>query len=154
MGHVSLCYWNSDQTCRHPKVGNTPASPERCNQCVYFKKRMGEAATAQPQVPVQLSWAEKAKSYVQAEVSLVTDGPLDKDEYLLRLEVCNACPMLKPAEEPDKLGWCTGCSCPMWGRSELTVKARMPKATCPQSKWNGDSARAPLPEGLRGAINA
>lgn len=154
MDHVSLCYWSQDGVCRHPKIGNSPATKERCGQCAHFKLRkmdgVQDAIEARKLVPL----AQRAKSWVKAEVSVVTDPPLQPAEYLLRLEVCNACPNLKRAKEEDKLGWCTKCGCPEWSRSELTVKARMPKATCPLAMWNESSQRLPLTDTLRGAIHA
>ena len=154
MDHVSLCYWSQEGMCRHPKIGNSPATSERCGQCAHFKPRKvaesGDLVESRKVKP----FAQRAMSWVKAEVSMIADTPLQPAEYLLRLEVCNACPELKRAEEEDKLGWCTKCGCPEWSRSELTVKARMPKATCPLAMWNESSQRLPLTDTLRGAIHA
>jgi len=154
MEHVRNCYWRQEEMCRHPRIGNSPAPEERCNQCAHFKAPMYVPVSVPAVRNSPPSLVNRAVSWVRAESSLVTHQPLTNEEYLLRLEVCNACPHLRRADEPEKLGWCTKCGCPEWNRSELTVKARMPASTCPLSKWTPDSEKAPLTDTLRGAINA
>lgn len=156
MDDVKRCYWDSDGTCQHPRIGNSPAFEKRCSACTDFKRKVYHEVRVRPEETGdgKPGLFTKAVSYARAEASLAIKGPLDRDGYLLRLEVCNACPELDRAAEPDRLGWCRACTCPKWSRSELTVKGRMPDATCPRSKWNAESARAPLTEDLRGAINA
>lgn len=92
-------------------------------------------ATAEPEKKGLLS---KAVSWVKAEASLVTQGPLTDEAYGLRISQCLACDSLDRHPDPDKVGWCKSCGCGRKGRAELTVKGRMPKSTCPKGKWPKD----------------
>lgn len=80
------------------------------------------------------SFLGKVISYVKAEASLLL-GSLGKDKYLDRIEKCKTCPALIPSSVPEELGWCSACGCGKSRRAELTVKARMPAATCPLKRW-------------------
>lgn len=142
------CFWNNEGTCRHPRIGNTPASEERCGSCDQIKIIPVTAVSVPSRrdpvpepVPVHhKSLLEKAASWVKAEVSMVTQGPLDDERYQKRIDACLACPKLQRSEEPGKVGWCKACGCGQNVRAELTVKARMPKATCPVNAWDkGDT---------------
>ena len=90
--------------------------------------------------PPKRNLVQKAASWAKAEASLVTEGPLDDERYQKRIDTCMGCPRLEKATEPDKVGWCKSCGCGRSVRAELTVKARMPKATCPVNAWDkGDT---------------
>ena len=73
-----------------------------------------------------------AVSYVRAEASLLVSGPLDPAAVSLRLAQCLDCTARVPSEQ---VGFCSACACPHWRRSELSVKATMPAATCPLDRW-------------------
>lgn len=104
---------------------------------------------------VPLTPAQKALSYVKAEVSLALKGPVPKEQWIRRLETCNACENLDRSEAEGELGWCNKCGCGRAARAELTVKGRMPAATCPYHLWIKEEApRAPLSEELRRAVDA
>lgn len=74
----------------------------------------------------------KAASWIKAEASRVLEGDLPEDQYQARLKACRACPKLKAG---DPVGWCGACGCGTRRRAELSIKAKMPKATCPLKKW-------------------
>jgi hypothetical protein len=80
-----------------------------------------------PDVPPAASW-------LRAEASLALEGPLPADRVEARLAQCRSCPRLEPVPAPQ-VGWCTACGCPRSGRAELTVKATMPAAGCPEGMW-------------------
>ena len=85
------------------------------------------------------SMLRKAASWAAAEASQVISGPLPDDQYEARIAVCRACDQLDAAAAP-LVGHCKSCGCGKAARAELTVKARMPKATCPKAKWPTSSA--------------
>ena len=76
----------------------------------------------------------KATSYLKAEASQILLGKVDDTKYNARIAECRKCEHLKETEE-DEIGFCGRCGCGTNPRARLTVKARMPKATCPLSKW-------------------
>lgn len=80
------------------------------------------------------SFLSKAISYAKAEVSLLTQF-ISEEDVRKRLDACQGCSNLKPSREPGQLGWCGACGCGKNARAELTVKVRMPAATCPLGKW-------------------
>lgn len=90
---------------------------------------------------------KKAKSWIVAEASKVFQGPVTDKVFERRLETCNACEHLERSSVEGQLGWCKACGCGRNARAELTVKGRMPKATCPRGLWENDQApRAALPD--------
>jgi hypothetical protein len=84
--------------------------------------------------PAPKSLVEKAVSYVKAEVSNVVSS-IPEETVSLRLAECRQCPSLKPSPMEGEVGWCSSCGCGQNPRAELTVKAKMPAATCPKNKW-------------------
>ena len=76
---------------------------------------------------------KKAKSYIRAESSLANEGEVDEGVYNHRIELCKSCDDLKKTW--DEVGHCGACGCGTGRRSALTVKCKMPKATCPKNKW-------------------
>jgi len=74
----------------------------------------------------------KAVSWVKAEASRVLEGDVPDNQYQERLKACRACPKLKAG---NPVGWCGACGCGTRRRAELSIKAKMPKASCPLSKW-------------------
>ena len=105
------------------------------------------AAPAEP--AVQIGLLQKAMSWAKAEVSLVFQGPVSDSVYEARLLACSKCEFRKPTSNGVGLGFCTKCGCGDSPRAELTVKGRMPKATCPLERWpKADAPDAPLPDTL------
>ena len=76
----------------------------------------------------------KAVLWAMAEVSQIVNGKLDDANYQGRMDACKSCDALDAREAP-LVGYCKACGCGQNPRSELTVKGRMPGATCPKSKW-------------------
>jgi len=85
-----------------------------------------------PEDPATPGPLAKAVSWIRAEASRVLEGDVPEDQYQARLEACRACPKLKPS---SPLGYCTACGCGTRRRAELTIKAKMPRATCPLGNW-------------------
>jgi len=77
---------------------------------------------------------KKATSWLRAEASVVTEGKLNDDAFNARMAACAACEHLDKRDAP-LVGFCKACGCGTNSRAELTVKGRMPKATCPKGKW-------------------
>lgn len=76
----------------------------------------------------------KAVLWAMAEVSQMVNGKLDDAQYQGRIDACQSCDALDAREAP-LVGYCKACGCGQNSRSELTVKGRMPGATCPKNKW-------------------
>lgn len=115
--------------CDAGLYGGTP-SLGTCRRCLA-----GPGLPKQP-VPQQPTLLGKAISYLKAEVSAIV-SKLSDDEYQARLSQCRTCKFLSPSDKEGEIGWCKGCGCGQNSRAELTVKAKMPAATCPLKKWDG-----------------
>jgi len=76
---------------------------------------------------------KNVKSYIDAERSLANEGELDDAQYGARIKLCLTCEYLK--QTYDDIGHCGACGCGISKRAALTVKGRMPRATCPKNKW-------------------
>ena len=76
----------------------------------------------------------RAAAWIKAERSMMVSGPLDDARYEARIAACQSCEFLDPAPA-DPVGFCKACSCGRSFRAALTVKGRMPAATCPKGKW-------------------
>jgi hypothetical protein len=85
-----------------------------------------------PEDPATPGPLAKAVSWIRAEASRVLEGDVPEDQYQARLEACRACPKLQPS---SPLGHCGACGCGTRRRAELTIKAKMPRATCPLGNW-------------------
>lgn len=115
-----------------PLYGDRP-SPGICRVCQFYD------GPPRPE-PVKKNLVQKAVSYVRAEASQVIQGSVGDALYEERIRICQACPRMKKAVEPGKVGWCQACGCSESARAELTVKARMPQAKCPVNAWpKGDT---------------
>jgi len=75
----------------------------------------------------------KVKSYIEAEASLANEGALDDAQFGARMKLCLVCDELNLSY--DDVGHCGACGCGGGRRAALTVKGRMPRATCPKNKW-------------------
>ena len=85
--------------------------------------------------------SSSAASYVRAEASLVIQGPVEPSVRVARLAACMSCSERAPSTSGDEeVGYCRACGCGDWKRARLTVKATMPKATCPRGKWGSGVA--------------
>ena len=74
--------------------------------------------------------------YIAAEVSRITRDPLTPQQIADRLDACRSCSeRVEPPNPETQVGFCRACRCPHWSRSELTIKAAMPAATCPLKRW-------------------
>jgi hypothetical protein len=110
----------------------------RANRMAEFERRWkldakdAEQQAAAPGADASL-W-EKAKSWLKAEASVITDGKLADEHYNARIEMCRSCEHLDARPAPA-VGFCKACGCGNNARAELTVKGRMPAATCPKGKW-------------------
>ena len=80
------------------------------------------------------SFPKKAVSYLKAEMSAIFSSISDADVQARR-DACTSCPRLKKSEIDGQIGWCTACGCGTGPRAEITVKSKMPAATCPLDKW-------------------
>jgi len=94
----------------------------------------GRSADTGGQASTLTGFIEKAKSWIKAEASVVTQGKLPDDQYEARIAACRACEHLDVRAEPQ-VGFCKACGCGTGSRAELTVKGRMPAAKCPKGKW-------------------
>jgi hypothetical protein len=151
------CYWNRDGKCRDPRIGGGAATEERCSTCSRYRATPQESPKVQvrverkeppleglPENAVQVKpgMLEKAASWIAAEASLITQGPVGEEEYRARLAACGGCQHLRKSEKEGELGWCKACGCGQNARAELTVKARMPKAKCPVQAWPSTDTRS------------
>lgn len=75
------------------------------------------------------------KSYLAAEMSLFTQGPVSLPIYEERKQACMTCPERLEKPEKDEIGFCKACGCGERKRAGLSVKLHMPNATCPLNKW-------------------
>ena len=76
----------------------------------------------------------KAVLWAMAEASQLMHGPLEDAAYQARIDACKACEAFD-AQAAPQIGYCKACGCGQNARAELSVKARMPGATCPKNKW-------------------
>jgi hypothetical protein len=75
----------------------------------------------------------QAIQYAKAEVSRVVLGPVAPERVKARLEACRGCEHRQVVE--GKGEFCGRCGCGQRSRAELTIKSRMPAATCPIGRW-------------------
>jgi len=75
-------------------------------------------------------------SYVAAEMSLFTQGPVSLPIFEERKQKCLECPKLIKKPEKDEIGFCAACGCGERKRAGLSIKLHMPNATCPLNKWD------------------
>jgi hypothetical protein len=76
---------------------------------------------------------KNAASWFKAEASALV-RELPADQYQARLSVCRSCEFLDARQDPQ-VGFCKACGCGENARAELTIKGKMPAATCPRGKW-------------------
>lgn len=130
--HWNPCAVISGGCCAKGMYGGQP-SLGTCMQCP--EKEPGKVqVTVRQTDPPKKNLLQKAVSYVKAEVSAVVSS-IPEETVARRLEACGGCQDLIRSSNEGELGWCRSCGCGTGGRAELTVKAKMPAATCPRSKW-------------------
>ena len=76
---------------------------------------------------------QKIKQYAKAEASYIFNGAVDEEVYEERISICKSCEHIIPSDDP--VGHCNECGCGTRKRAGLTIKCKMPEATCPKSKW-------------------
>lgn len=76
---------------------------------------------------------QKIKQYAKAEASLLLNGAVDEEVYEARISLCKSCEHIIQSDDP--VGHCNECGCGTRKRAGLTVKGKMPEATCPKNKW-------------------
>jgi len=77
-----------------------------------------------------------AASWIAAEASLITDGPVPAEVAEARAAECRGCDKLLQQTDPaDPIGWCGACGCGTGARAALSVKTTMPAAKCPRGRW-------------------
>ena len=78
--------------------------------------------------------AKRATAWAKAEASLRLEGPVLPQVFEARAASCRGCPARE--EHPDDpIGYCKECGCGHSPRARLSVKLRMPAATCPREIW-------------------
>lgn len=89
------------------------------------------SAAQRPGRTLRMAW-----SYLRAELSAMIRGPVSEAVYQQRMGACMDCPR-RIATPLDEVGFCGACGCGQTPQSALTVKGRMPAATCPlpQPRW-------------------
>jgi len=121
----SDCGVTSGGCCAAGRYGGHP-SLGTCRVCLTIQ---GEAI-AQAETP---GFMEKAISFARAAASTVL-SEISPEEIEERLAACRGCEALRPMPAPQ-VGFCLSCGCGEHPLAELTVKAKMPAATCPRKKW-------------------
>ena len=82
------------------------------------------------------SLLQKARSFIEAMVSVVKDAAPSKEVYDERIAICVECPAFEIAiKNPKQIGHCKACGCGKNPMSALAVKAGIAKSTCPKKKW-------------------
>ena len=113
--------------------------------------------TSPPPARTEEEQAAAIESYLRAEGSLWTQGPVSLPIYNERKGECMVCPHRKP--EGDEIGFCGKCGCGNRERARLSTKLWMPLAVCglrePLRRWReaageGIAALARLPGGVTG----
>ena len=112
-----------------PLGRNRPQLPANYKRTITFQQPAQQPASR----PEPAGIVSKAASWLKAEASAIF-AKLPDDQYEARIAACRQCPQLDPLPDPQ-VGFCKACGCGKRARAELTVKGRMPAATCPLKKW-------------------
>ena len=113
---------------------NAPAcalhiEPMACATCTQGVER--QRLTPKPIASLASRAASWAKAEASALLSSVTDAA-----YESRVAACIACEHRDTSGcEGEEIGWCKACGCGRTAAAELSRKARLPRATCPASRW-------------------
>lgn len=94
------------------------------------------------------SLLDKARSFMEAVVSLAKDKAPTKQQYDARIAICIECSAFDISiEKPKQIGHCKACGCGKNPLSSLAVKAGILKSTCPKNLWDVtiDPAAVALP---------
>ena len=82
------------------------------------------------------SLLQKARSFIEAMVSVVKDAAPTKEVYDERIAICVECPAFEIAiKNPRQIGHCKACGCGKNPMSALAVKAGIAKSSCPKKLW-------------------
>lgn len=121
---------------------NSYISSQASVQSAPTPPRPAQPAPQQQEDPQMKVTVANAAKYVTAEMSLQLYGPVPDPIFEERKAQCMACPSRKTSTSMhDDIGFCASCGCGVNDRSRLTVKLRMPKATCPMNKWGEADGR-------------
>lgn len=84
-------------------------------------------------------------AYASAELSNVFSLPLSSGAIEQRVSACKSCVKLVSSldgrTDSGGIGFCAGCGCGGRKRAALSVKIKMPKATCPLGRWGISGSR-------------
>jgi len=121
---VSCRNWLSNpDTCRGACANGHKASVEFCESCADYQY------TTPP------SMAARAAQFAATMMSKVTSQQATPEQQAVRIATCRSCAHLKPAENPDDVGWCGACGCPTNALTLLRVKAKILHPSCPKGYW-------------------
>jgi len=95
-------------------------------------KRTARQIAAQAYPRFGMRTLKRVWSFLRALASWAFMPKISKRRYVARLDACLACPHRKPGEP---VGYCGKCGCGRNPLSELSTKAKMPAATCPDNRW-------------------
>jgi len=116
-------YLTNTNTCRGACAAGHRASVEVCESCTDY-------------IPTQApSLASRAANLGRSMMSAIVAQHATAEQQAVRLATCRACAHLKPAENPDDVGWCGACGCPQNALSLLRVKAKILHPSCPKGYW-------------------
>ena len=108
------------QTCR---IGKDP-SVETCGACEQWVSKF------------QPSLLDRAQNFASAMVSAIVDEPATQETQEKRLALCLSCPHFVASKNLDEFGHCANCGCPANRMTDLQVKAKIRRSSCPQNLWD------------------
>lgn len=100
--------------------------PMNCSECDQGVPRPQPVPRPVPSLPA------RAASWAKAEASALVSS-ITEEQIQARISACMTCEYRKPG---DPVGHCTKCGCGDLPAAELSRKARLPAATCPQGRWH------------------
>lgn len=134
-----------------------PVIVDRRTDAVVSSPRVAAVPTAPKPERTKGEQEAAIASYLRAEGSLWTQGPVSLPIYQERKSECMVCPFRQASG--DEIGFCGKCGCGDRERARLSTKLWMPLAVCglqgPLRKWGeaageGLVALARLPGGITG----
>lgn len=118
-------------------IGNVNPNPtiESCNMCPANTTKENYALVdGFDYSTIKTRLFEKIIMYWKAESSLIIEGSVSNRIFQQRMDTCKSCEHL--VETSDEVGHCGVCGCGIKSkRAGLTIKGKMPKATCAKNKW-------------------
>lgn len=131
MPHKFRYHWTGDDGVSRSKTivlhddGGIAFAPTKA------QRRMPTGDPAQREAKLAAHRAKLA-SYAAAEASLFSQGPVSDAVFAARTgpDGCGSCERRRESPR-DPIGFCGECGCGTAIRAALTIKGRMPAATCP-----------------------